>query len=205
MRWGKGPEVVVSPLAPVVMAAFVMLSSPVLLAALLAAAVLHEWGHWATLRHFGGRVTRLFISPFGAEMTVADTACLSYGAELLVTLAGPAVNLLLAVALAFVGRYWEMAYLFAGAQLVLGLFNLIPAGPLDGGRALWLVTAWLTEPFTADRVTASVGLAAAAALLLGGLALMGQSGGSPFLLMGAVGLLVSAVREKGLVKFPRAR
>ncbi|MBQ2062519.1 MAG: hypothetical protein II458_07570 [Oscillospiraceae bacterium] len=136
---------------------------------------------------------------------MGNAARLSYGAELMATLAGPAVNLLLAAVLGFAGSLWEGAYLFAGAQLVLGVFNLIPAGPLDGGRALWLLTAWLTEPFTADRVTAAVGVAAAGALLLGGLALMGQTGGSPFLLLGAVGLLLTALREKGLVKFSRAR
>ena len=205
MRLAKGTEVAVSPLTAVVIVAFVVMSSPLLLGAVLAAAVLHEWGHWMALRRFGGRIARLTITPFGAEMTVEDTTRLSYGAEILVTLAGPAVNLLLALILGLLGSRWEGAYVFAGAQLVLGVFNLIPARPLDGGRILWLLTAWLTEPYTADRVAASVGVASAAALLLGGLVLLGQRGGSPFLLLGAVGLLVSAVREKGLVKFAQAR
>ena len=205
MRLDKKTEVIVSPLTPVVLTLFVALSSPVLLGALLAAALIHEWGHWVVLRHFGGHISRVTITPFGAEMTVADTTRLSYGAEILVTLAGPAVNLLLALCLGLAGGRWEGAYVFAGAQLVLGVFNLIPARPLDGARALWLLTAWLTEPFTADRVTAAVGGVFAAALLVGGLALMGRTGGSPFLLLGAVGLMMSAFREKGLVKFTPAR
>lgn len=205
MRWGRGVRVTVSPLAPMVLAAFVALSSPVLLGALLAAALLHEWGHVAALRRFGGQISHLTISPFGVEMTIADTTRLSYGAELLVTLAGPAVNLLLAVMLGLLGSRWESAYVFAGAQLVLGLFNLIPARPLDGGRLLWLAVAWLTEPFTADRVASAASVVFAAVLLTGGAAVFYRTGDSPFLLLGAFGLLLSSMREKGLVKFSRAR
>ena len=202
MRWGR---VSVSPLTVPVLAAFVALSSPVLLGALLAAAVLHEWGHMAALHHFGGRISHLHISPFGAEMILNDTARLSYGAEMLVTLAGPVVNLVLAVVLALPGRYWEGIYVFAGAQLVLGLFNLIPAQPLDGGRLLWLMVAWLTEPFTADRVTSVVSAVFAVALFVCGAAVFYRTGNSPFLLLGAIGLLVCGVREKGLVKSSPAR
>ena len=193
-------RVTVSPLAGVVLALFVVLSSPVLLAALLGAAALHEAGHWAVLRCCGGRVRRLRITPFGAELEIADTTRLSYGAEMAVTLAGPAVNLVLAAALGALGGRWPAAYVFAGTQLVLGLFNLLPARPLDGGRFLWLLTARLTEPFTADRVCRAVGLAVCAALTALGAAVWGRRGGSPFLLVGALGLLAASLREKGLVK-----
>ena len=200
MCWDK---VTVSPLTPLILALFVALSTPVLLSALLLAAALHELGHLAALRHFGGRISHLTVSPFGAELTIADSARLSYGAEMIATLAGPAVNLLLAVGLGLLGSRWELAYVFAGAQLVLGLFNLIPARPLDGGRLLWLLTAWFTEPYTADRVTFAVTVICAAALLAGGTAVLLRTGRSPFLLLGAVGLLVRPAREKGLVKFSR--
>lgn len=200
MRRHERARISVSPLTPFVLAAFVALSSPVLLAALLSAAALHELGHYAALRCFSGRLSELRISPFGVEMVIADPTKLSYGRELLVTLAGPTVNLLLAVAMGVAGARWEMAYVFAGAQLILGLFNLLPTRPLDGGRLLWLATAWLTEPFTADRVTAAVRLVTAAALTAGGVYLWRQNGGSPFLLLAVAGLLLSALREKNLVK-----
>ena len=201
----KGTRVTVSPAVPVLLAAFVVLSSPVLLAAILTAALCHEWGHYAALRHFGVRVVRLYISAFGAEMDVGSTARLSYGAEMLAVLAGPGVNLALAMLLGGLGYWWEPGYLFAGAHLVLGVFNLLPAPPLDGGRLVWLMTAWLTEPFTADRVTAAVGVVVSGALAAGGILLTCRAGGSPFLLLGALGLLVTNLREKGLVKSPVTR
>ncbi len=104
-------------------------------------------------------------------------------------------NLLLAAAIGLLGRWWEPLYLFAGAQLVLGAFNLLPALPLDGGRILWLALAWLTEPYTAQRVLSVVSLAVSLALLLGGGWFIWRQGGSPFLLVGAVGLTGWNLRE----------
>ena len=92
---------------------------------------------------------------------------MSYGGELLAAAAGPAVNLLLAAALGLLGRWWEPLYLLAGAQAVLGCFNLLPILPLDGGRMLWLALCWGTDPFLADRVAQAVSLAAAGLLAAG--------------------------------------
>ena len=62
---------------------------------------------------------------------------------------------------AALGRWWEPLYLLAGAQGVLGCFNLLPILHLDGGRMLWLALCWGTDPFLADRVTQAVSLATA--------------------------------------------
>ena len=72
--------------------------------------------------------------------------------------------------------------------------------PLDGGRILWLALAWLTEPYTAQRVLSAVSLAVSLALLLGGGGLIWRLGGSPFLLVGAVGLTGWNLREIKLAK-----
>ena len=168
------------------LALFVMLSSPLLLSALLLAAILHELGHYWVLRRLHARVTAIRITALGAEMQVAGR--LSYGGELLAAAAGPAVNLLLAAALGLLGRWWEPLYLLAGAQAVLGCFNLLPILPLDGGRMLWLALCWGTDPFLADRV-ARASLAAAGLLTVAGAALARRS---PFLLWTAAALLVCA-------------
>ena len=198
MRPPERTRVRVSPGAPALLAVFVWLSSPEVLGAVLLAALCHELGHYAVLRSRGGWVRHMEISALGANMQVAGR--LSYGSELLAAAGGPAVNLLLAAALAALGRWWEPLYLFAGAQLVLGAFNLLPALPLDGGRILWLALAWLTEPYTAQRVLSVVSLAVSLALLLGGGWFIWRQGGSPFLLVGAVGLTGWNLREIKLAK-----
>ena len=178
----------ISPGVPLLLAAFVWLASPLLLGAILSAAVCHELGHWLVLRRVGGRIQRLHITVFGAEMQVDDRR-ISYGGELLTAAAGPVSNLLLAAAMGLLGRWWEPLYLLAGAQAVLGCFNLLPILPLDGGRMLWLALCWGTDPFLADRVTQAVSLAAAGLLTVAGAALARRS---PFLLWTAAALLVCA-------------
>lgn len=153
-----------SPGAPALLAVFVWLSSPEVLGAVLLAALCHELGHYAALRRQGGWVRAVRISALGAEMQVAGR--MSYGGELLAAAAGPAVNLLLAAALGLLGRWWEPLYLLAGAQAVLGCFNLLPILPLDGGRMLWLALCWGTDPFLAALARRSPFLLWTAAALL---------------------------------------
>lgn len=179
--------VCVRPSALLTPALFLLLTdTPVLLAALLPAALLHELAHYAVLRLCGVRTARFTLTGLGASLYVPELHRLSYGAELLSAAAGPLMNLLLWVLLSLTGR--EELTLFAGAQMVLGVLNLLPVRPMDGGRILWLATAYLTEPYTADRVAAAVGLAASSALLALCLWLVLTTGSGLFLLLGALWL-----------------
>lgn len=179
--------VCVRPSALLTPALFLLLTdTPILLAALLPAALLHELAHYAVLRLCGVRTARFTLTGLGASLYVPELHRLSYGAELLSAAAGPLMNLLLWVLLSLTGR--EELTLFAGAQMVLGVLNLLPVRPMDGGRILWLATAYLTEPYTADRVAAAVGLAASSALLALCLWLVLTTGSGLFLLLGALWL-----------------
>lgn len=183
----RSPDVTVCvrPSALLTPALFLLLTdTPILLAALLPAALLHELAHYAVLRLCGVRTARFTLTGLGASLYVPELHRLSYGAELLSAAAGPLMNLLLWVLLSLTGR--EELTLFAGAQMVLGVLNLLPVRPMDGGRILWLATAYLTEPYTADRVAAAVGLAASSALLALCLWLVLTTGSGLFLLLGAL-------------------
>lgn len=185
----RSPDVTVCvrPSALLTPAFFLLLTdTPILLAALLPAALLHELAHYAVLRLCGVRTARFTLTGLGASLYVPELRRLSYGAELLSAAAGPLMNLLLWVLLSLTGR--EELTLFAGAQMVLGVLNLLPVRPMDGGRILWLATAYLTEPYTADRVAAAVGLAASSALLALCLWLVLTTGSGLFLLLGALWL-----------------
>ena len=185
----RSPDVTVCvrPSALLTPALFLLLTDmPILLAALLPAALLHELAHYAVLRLCGVRAARFTLTGLGASLYVPELHRLSYGAELLSAAAGPLMNLLLWVLLSLTGR--EALTLFAGAQMVLGVLNLLPVRPMDGGRILWLATAYLTEPYTADRVAAAVGLAASSALLALCLWLVLTTGSGLFLLLGALWL-----------------
>lgn len=122
----------------IVIAAVGCLFAPsLLLAYFLAAAALHELGHVAALTLLGGRVERLRLAALGMELE-CDRSRLSYPKELAVYLAGPLASAVAGVAAAWLGRALaaEPLYIFAGASLLLGAFNLLPARNLDGGGAL---------------------------------------------------------------------
>ena len=106
----------------------------------LLSCTLHELGHLLVLLLLGVRVRRLSITAVGAEMEIDRS--LSYGGEVLAALAGPLVNLALALTFCRFSRGW----VFAGLNLVLCCFNLLPVGRLDGGRVLRCVLAWLLGP-----------------------------------------------------------
>lgn len=122
------------------------------LAALLFACVaLHEFGHSLAALAMGGRVRDILLLPIGGAARLEHMPQ-RFWQELLLAAAGPAVSLTLAAVLAWaaggVGQTWPRAgralgYLF-WINLVLGVFNLLPAFPMDGGRMLRaLLTPWL--------------------------------------------------------------
>ena len=162
---------------------FWLLRAGGLLPLLLLAAGAHEGGHLLALQLFRVPVGRLRLTAFGAELA-APLERLPYPRELAVLLAGPAVNLCLAVLAAFCWR----AFFFAGINLILALFNLLPIYPLDGGRALEALLCWLWSPVWGERFCYLLGRILAAGLLALSLLVVWRSGGNFFLFIGAFGL-----------------
>lgn len=147
------------------------------LVALFICVVLHELGHSFTAMHYGVGVHRILLMPIGgiAEM---DRIPREPGRELLITLAGPAVNFVLAGALWFAVRGQSGAvspYSFQGllgqlfvANLIMGCFNLLPVFPMDGGRIFRALLATRLPYLAATRWAAWTGKV----LALGGIAVM---------------------------------
>lgn len=179
------------------LAVWLLLFPPVLLLSILTAALLHELGHYAVLRLTKGRVKRIAITALGVEMEAQGQR--SYLQDILLSGAGPAVNLLLSLLLSRLGSQWGICYLFAGAHLLLGLFNLLPIPPLDGYMMLWSVIAWWFGPYTADRIATAVGLVVSLLLCASSLWLL-LRGSSCFLLLASLGLLRVPLQQIGLVK-----
>ena len=115
--------------------------SPVeIVVSVLLAAVLHECGHLLALRAFHVPIEGLRLSALGAVLYARGAWRLSYGRELIVTLAGCGMNLVCGfVTAAFALRIsWVEGFVFAGAHILLAVFNLLPIPPLDGSSVLAL-------------------------------------------------------------------
>lgn len=144
--------------------------------ALFGCVLLHELGHALMARRFGIETIDITLYPIGGVARL-ERMPRAPGAELLIALAGPAVNFAIAGVLWWVcgsgiaplfgpeASTWPGALLVSllVANIVLGLFNLIPAFPMDGGRVLRaLLSGWIGRG-PATSVAATIGRALALA------------------------------------------
>ena len=180
----------------------------ILIITLFACVVLHELGHSLVAMAFGAKVRSVTLYPVGGVAGLERIPHRPYQ-ELLMALAGPAVNGLIVLTLtAFRGSFpsWSVESAFPTsllelrdalirANVVLALFNLIPAFPMDGGRVLRSLLAVVVPYARATRLAAAVGQALAVGLLLLGFAVE-----SPFLSVIAVFVFVSAGREEAVAQ-----
>ena len=132
----------------------------------------HELGHALQARREGVRIEGITLWLFGGVAKIAGEFP-SAGAELRIAIAGPLVSLTIGLAFVIAAFAWPspgaVPSMFAWLgyiNLALLVFNLLPALPLDGGRALraaiWARTGDLT---TATHRAARVGVVIASVLL----------------------------------------
>jgi Zn-dependent protease/CBS domain-containing protein len=146
-----------------VAAAFVIL--------LYASVLVHELSHSVVARGYGLPVRRIVLWPLGGVSEI-DREAPTPGREFAIAAAGPALSLVLGgigwglyqvVNTGIAGALiWQLVF----ANIIVGLFNLLPGLPLDGGRMLraviWLVTK---KPNTATLAAAWTGRVLAVGLL----------------------------------------
>ena len=100
---------------------------------LLSAALIHELGHGLIILLYGNTIETVRLIPGGIDIQYKEYH-FSYGADILIALAGPLANLLTAILFSVLQR-GEADY-FIGLNLLLCFFNLLPLHPLDGGKIL---------------------------------------------------------------------
>lgn len=185
----SGPRLEITPGFLLLMAGLLYLDEGAgLLPWAMLACALHELGHLAAALAFGGRSPRLRLSAVGAELRLDYPHPLSYGRENLVLLAGPAVNLLLAVPAFALGLR-----ILAVSSVWIGAFNLLPIPPMDGGRlAENLLGGWLELSWTPTAL--AVISAVLAGLLAGVGAIAAAVYGNVTLVLTAVWLLWCTLR-----------
>jgi Zn-dependent protease len=148
----------------------------VLALGLFASITLHELAHSFVAIRFGGRVRSITLMLVGGVSQLARIPDRPYH-EGLMAAVGPIVSLVLGALLYLAytaSATWppdlQMALFYlAGMNLTLGVFNLIPAFPMDGGRLLRAALATKLSRSRATQIAAAIGKVCAVALGLLGL------------------------------------
>jgi len=124
---------------------FILLGLPaVTVVALMMVLLIHELGHWGTMRAFGYDDVSIFFLPFGAATTGRKKERNAFE-EYLVFIMGPLPGLLIGAgilicsALNDLPRSYEPLETYAFFSLAINYINLFPIFPLDGGRIVQLL------------------------------------------------------------------
>lgn len=182
-------------------------SAALMLLALFACVLLHEFGHIFMARRFGVRTPDVILLPIGGVARLERIPS-EPKQELLIALAGPAVTLAIVIVL-------YLVLLATGAQPTLGqlepnsdfltflmrvnafllLFNLIPAFPMDGGRVLRALLASRMGLVRGTRLAATLGQILA---IIGGF--YGLTANEPLLALVALFVFLGAGSEATAVE-----
>jgi Zn-dependent protease len=152
-------------------------------AVIFAVITLHELGHCFAAAREGFQARQIHLTPLGgiAEIPPPDSPL----SEIIISLAGPLVNLVLLVCafvlallvlpqsawggFSLISADGGLLMWFFRVNAVLLLFNLLPAFPLDGGRVLRALLSIRMDYVRATSIAATIGAMAAGAMGLYGL------------------------------------
>lgn len=182
------------------------LTSVLLVLCVFAIVVLHELAHALTARRFGVQTRDITLLPIGGVSSLERIPD-KPRQELLIALAGPSLNLLIALVLFALlvalrgplapsdvpGTTWSFMATLMWLNVGLALFNLLPAFPMDGGRILRAALALRLSYDRATSIAATLGQLTALAFGLVGLFY------NPILVLIAVFVWVGARQESALV------
>jgi Zn-dependent protease/predicted transcriptional regulator len=177
--------------------------------ALFFCVILHELGHSLTARRYGVETKRITLLPIGGVASL-ERIPEEPKQELLVAIAGPAVNMVIALLLYLLApvRQFNMEELVDGinswegflyslyrVNILLVVFNAIPAFPMDGGRILRSLLALKMGRLRATAIASGLGRIIAIAFVFFGLF------NNPFLVLIGIFVYFGAHSENLVVRY----
>ncbi len=205
-----------------------MLWNALFIGSLFACVVMHEYGHALMARHYGIGTQDILLTPIGGIARLQGLPS-KPAHELAIAIAGPLVNVVIVALLAVpvwyfftpefhsitdsffskapevenrlsaVLRYWPPALLVF--NIVLALFNLLPAFPMDGGRILRALLNLRTTRLRATRIASRIGQLAGLSFILIGF----KIGHWGLIFIGTFVIITAAKEYRDLYEYERLR
>ncbi len=175
--------------------------------------VLHELGHALTARKYNIGTRQITLLPIGGVASL-EAMPDEPREELMVALAGPAVNIVIALALYFIVPFenflnqdpealeqslssinaGNFIFLLFTANILLAVFNMIPAFPMDGGRVLRAMLSMKMDRVRATQIASVLGQGVAFFLFFYGLLV------NPILILIAIFVFFGAKGENMMIQ-----
>jgi stage IV sporulation protein FB len=180
--------------------------------AVFACVLAHEFGHVLAARRYGIETRDITLLPIGGVASIPRMPDRP-GHEFVIAIAGPAVNVVIAILLVLLfdvnfssermaelesGRIDFIASL-AAVNIALVLFNLLPAFPMDGGRVLRAILAMRLGRVRATRIAAAIGQIFA--VIIG---FYGLFNNNPLLILIGIFIFIAATSERQMVEIGEA-
>lgn len=103
--------------------------------------ILHEFTHMTVARYFDCKFNNIEIHLFGAKAEFINFDELQDIKKIIIYISGPVFNFFMAIILMYLNSNLPFIELSIGSNLALGIFNLLPAYPLDGARIYEILLA----------------------------------------------------------------
>ncbi|MEE1012262.1 MAG: site-2 protease family protein [Acutalibacteraceae bacterium] len=166
-----------------------------LCAAALFCCVIHELGHIICLYILGEKPGVIELSFYGVRLE-RNADCLNFVENIAVYLSGSAANLILSSVLFFIGKSSGIKTA-AVVSLCVGIFNMLPCQPLDGGNLLELILSGFTDEEKCRKICFFVSAAMVLPLLICGFLLLLRNGNTTLLAVSGYLAIMTFLNNKG--------
>lgn len=145
-----------------------------LCAAALFCCVVHELGHIICLYILGEKPKLIELSFYGIRLE-QNNNCMNFFENITVYLSGPAANFILSAVLFSFGRIYGIKTM-AVTSVCVGIFNMLPCVPLDGGNLLNLILSCFTSEENCRKISFFASVLIILPLLICGFILLFRNG-----------------------------
>ncbi|MDP4152082.1 MAG: site-2 protease family protein [Bacillota bacterium] len=186
----------ISPLFFGITGFYILADGTIYIVYIILSALLHEAAHIWMIKRSGEGVKSIDMKPFGVNIILKEDHILSYKREILISLAGPLVNLAVATIFLLINKfiYYSEAGMFISLiNFALAGVNMLPIYQLDGGRIIKNLLLMKLEPSTADKICFLISIACLTPILYIGGILLYKTGHNFSLLIIGFYLLICLV------------